>query len=266
MSNADISVIEIEHEGRSFVVAARSAIVGRASDAAVRVIHPLVSRHHCRIDLTADGAMIEDLSSANGTNVNGRAVDGAYKLVHGDVITLGKDGARLRVARAELAGRDLLTPSREDRTEAVDDADDVAQLDEATIVADDSSIADLSVIVPMSDMYSIVAPLDDGPPPPPRAKAPPPAKPKSTAEIATTPISPRAQRDAMRAIVPDVTVEVTPADSVPQRAIAALEPPSGQPVTKRSSTRIVLGVVLGFLVFSALAVFLDLATRMGGGK
>ncbi len=48
-----------------------------------------VSRLHCRLTRLGDGWMIEDLGSANGTNVNGEAVDGTAPLRAGDLIAIG---------------------------------------------------------------------------------------------------------------------------------------------------------------------------------
>lgn len=48
-----------------------SLTLGRASDNDVRLLHPVVSLHHARIDFAEDGASVIDLGSSNGTFVNG---------------------------------------------------------------------------------------------------------------------------------------------------------------------------------------------------
>jgi len=48
-----------------------------------------VSRLHCRLARLGDGWFIEDLDSANGTNVNGEAVVGTAQLRAGDLIAIG---------------------------------------------------------------------------------------------------------------------------------------------------------------------------------
>ena len=66
--------------------------VGRATRADFIVDAPLVSRLHCRLEADGDQLEVIDLSSTNGTFVNGKKVKRA-RLVSGD---------RLRVGRVEL--------------------------------------------------------------------------------------------------------------------------------------------------------------------
>jgi pSer/pThr/pTyr-binding forkhead associated (FHA) protein len=66
--------------------------VGRAPRADFVVDAALVSRLHCRLEAAADGLHVIDLSSTNGTWVNGKRV-GRARLIAGD---------RLRVGRVEL--------------------------------------------------------------------------------------------------------------------------------------------------------------------
>jgi pSer/pThr/pTyr-binding forkhead associated (FHA) protein len=67
--------------------------VGRAPQADFVVDAPLVSRLHCRIEAGEDQLEVADLSSTNGTFVNGKRVKRA-SLTSGD---------RLRVGRIELS-------------------------------------------------------------------------------------------------------------------------------------------------------------------
>src|SRR4051812_33200517 len=69
-----------------------SKTVGRAARADFVVEAALVSRLHCRLDAADDVLEVVDLSSTNGTFVNGKRVSRA-KLGSGD---------RLRVGRVEL--------------------------------------------------------------------------------------------------------------------------------------------------------------------
>ena len=66
--------------------------VGRAPRADFIVDAALVSRLHCRLEAGDDNLDVIDLSSTNGTYVNGKRVDRA-RLASGD---------RLRVGRVEL--------------------------------------------------------------------------------------------------------------------------------------------------------------------
>jgi len=66
-------------------------VLGRAPECEIFVDDTSCSRSHCRISLTPDGcaAAIEDLSSRNGTLVDGVPVQGRVALKDGSRITLG---------------------------------------------------------------------------------------------------------------------------------------------------------------------------------
>jgi DNA-binding winged helix-turn-helix (wHTH) protein len=64
-------------------------VIGRGPDCAVRVDAPKTSRHHARIVVTGEAAVLEDLGSKNGTSVGGRAIEGRTPLRHGDEIGIG---------------------------------------------------------------------------------------------------------------------------------------------------------------------------------
>ena len=66
--------------------------IGRAPGAEFVVDAPLVSRLHCRVTAGDDTVEVVDLSSTNGTFVNGKRIKRA------DL----KSGDRLRVGRVEL--------------------------------------------------------------------------------------------------------------------------------------------------------------------
>jgi DNA-binding winged helix-turn-helix (wHTH) protein len=59
---------------RRLSLATGENIVGRDETASVRLDHPMVSRRHARILVSAAGVIIEDLGSKNGTFINGRPV------------------------------------------------------------------------------------------------------------------------------------------------------------------------------------------------
>jgi pSer/pThr/pTyr-binding forkhead associated (FHA) protein len=81
---------------------------GRGPECHVRPNSELVSRQHCMLKVTADGALsIRDLGSANGTLVNGRRVVGERPLATGDVLQLGP--VILQVVDEEAPVSDILT-------------------------------------------------------------------------------------------------------------------------------------------------------------
>jgi DNA-binding winged helix-turn-helix (wHTH) protein len=64
-------------------------VIGRGPDCTVRVDTPKASRHHARIVVTGDAAVLEDLGSKHGTSVGGRAIEGRTPLRPGDEIGIG---------------------------------------------------------------------------------------------------------------------------------------------------------------------------------
>lgn len=70
-----------------------ATILGRSSDCHVTIEDPLVSRHHARIVLEGDRAVVYDLNSRNGVKLNGLALKEPTEL---------KDGDRLRIGTQEL--------------------------------------------------------------------------------------------------------------------------------------------------------------------
>jgi len=68
-------------------------IVGRASECALAMPHPSVSRQHCRIWRDGDRYLIEDLGSTNRTYLNGKPVTRA-ELRDGDQISVGNNAIK----------------------------------------------------------------------------------------------------------------------------------------------------------------------------
>src|SRR5205085_881929 len=56
-----------------------------------------VSWQHARVDSTAEGILLHDLKSTNGTYLNGRRIEGPERLRVGDRIQLGHTGPTLEV-------------------------------------------------------------------------------------------------------------------------------------------------------------------------
>ena len=67
----------------------RVATVGKASDNAVVLPCPRVSRHHCQISFSAKGWLLEDLKSTNGTYLNGSKIKSKVILNGGEQLKLG---------------------------------------------------------------------------------------------------------------------------------------------------------------------------------
>lgn len=72
------------------------AQVGRHPGLPVRVIHPTVSLVHAELRRKADGLELVDLSSRNGTFVNGKRVSGAELVNDADLLQFGAAAFRLQ--------------------------------------------------------------------------------------------------------------------------------------------------------------------------
>jgi DNA-binding winged helix-turn-helix (wHTH) protein len=75
--------------GRELSLGEGEHVLGRDDDVAVPLSSPTVSRHHARIVITGETAMLEDLESKNGTYVRGKAVTSPVQLTDGDRIRIG---------------------------------------------------------------------------------------------------------------------------------------------------------------------------------
>jgi DNA-binding winged helix-turn-helix (wHTH) protein len=82
-------------------------VLGREPDAAAWMDSPTVSRRHACIRVSAEGAVLEDLGSHNGTYVRGERVTEPVPLRDGDEIRLGSVVVTLRIGQAgETQSRD----------------------------------------------------------------------------------------------------------------------------------------------------------------
>ena len=99
--------------GRRVVVGQTGASIGRIAPADIILADAEVSRAHCRVDVGADGVVLTDLHSTNGTFVNGIAVRGAQRLDTGAIVRVGHHHLRYawrtrgEFLEAEQLDRDL---------------------------------------------------------------------------------------------------------------------------------------------------------------
>lgn len=66
-------------------------VIGRTSEATVRISSSRVSRRHARIVVTGGRAVLEDLGSKNGTYLRGHRIQEPVELSDGDEICFGRD-------------------------------------------------------------------------------------------------------------------------------------------------------------------------------
>ncbi|MEO1497573.1 MAG: FHA domain-containing protein [Planctomycetota bacterium] len=89
--------------------------VGRSSECSLRVGSDAISRKHCEFLRSADGVIVKDLGSRNGTIVNDEKIGQPTALKHGDVIKIGPLEFRFEM-EAELS--DLKLPKVDGVAEA----------------------------------------------------------------------------------------------------------------------------------------------------
>jgi anti-anti-sigma factor len=75
--------------GRLRTVPPAGATIGRSGDCDFRCACPSVSRHHARLEPTADGWIVADLDSRNGTRLNGRRLREPALVRPGDLLHFG---------------------------------------------------------------------------------------------------------------------------------------------------------------------------------
>jgi hypothetical protein len=75
--------------------------IGRSGECDLTIADMTVSRAHATLERTADGWLLTDLSSTNGTRVNGWRVRGRVPVKAGDVVSFGDARYSLRTAENE---------------------------------------------------------------------------------------------------------------------------------------------------------------------
>lgn len=77
------------HKGRAHALPYGDHIIGRGSEASIQLDDKDVSRRHARLEVGPEGVIIYDLGSKNGIFAAGEKVNGAAKVLHGDMIAFG---------------------------------------------------------------------------------------------------------------------------------------------------------------------------------
>ena len=85
----DAPICWLEWGPRRFPLGSGVHIIGRDPDVEVRLEASTVSRRHARLVVAADGVMLEDLGSKNGTRRGEDPVASAVHLLDGDAIHFG---------------------------------------------------------------------------------------------------------------------------------------------------------------------------------
>jgi DNA-binding winged helix-turn-helix (wHTH) protein len=85
----EVCALWLEWNGRRLPLNAGENIVGRDTDAGVRLDHASVSRRHARVVVVPTGAVLEDMASKNGTFVADQRVTAPVGIGDGDIVRFG---------------------------------------------------------------------------------------------------------------------------------------------------------------------------------
>jgi len=105
--------------------------VGRLPDNDIRIDNPAVSGHHSLVINILNDSFLEDLSSTNGTYVNGKLIK-KHALQHGDVVTIGHHQLRF----VETVAEDEEQDDEFARTMIIDSSQEALQKHAAKVSAD----------------------------------------------------------------------------------------------------------------------------------
>lgn len=86
---ATLVVIKGKPEGMEIPLKQGNFVIGRDKSCNLRPNNDLVSKTHCRFQLTESGVTLEDLGSTNGTMVNSNHIRSKVALSDGDEVTVG---------------------------------------------------------------------------------------------------------------------------------------------------------------------------------
>ena len=95
--------------GKTFAVTS-GAVIGRQADCDIPIPADEVSRHHARLKVTAEGVLVEDLGSANGTFVANQRVQQSALLKPGEELRL--DTVRFQLVAPGMDARQQSAPVR----------------------------------------------------------------------------------------------------------------------------------------------------------
>jgi pSer/pThr/pTyr-binding forkhead associated (FHA) protein len=84
-----LRIVQGRPQGKSMLFPRGEYVFGRGNECHVRPNSDWVSRQHCLLRVTAEGAFLRDLGSRNGTLVNGTRLLDERPLEHGDQVQVG---------------------------------------------------------------------------------------------------------------------------------------------------------------------------------
>jgi anti-anti-sigma factor len=149
------------------VLDANVVTIGRARDNTIAIASSAVSRYHARIEVVADGHVLTDLGSLNGTYINGERIKRVL-LSDNDRIEIGqytivfKEGS---AAAPQPATRSASadTAIGDDTREESGEAKDTRTMHETSIIAEDTDGSGTRIEVFQQPLQSMVHQVEDDP-------------------------------------------------------------------------------------------------------
>ena len=74
----------------------QTSVIGRAAEADLVLVHPEISRRHCRLVREGDNWFVEDLGSTNGTFIGSNRLTEPVRLEAGVPVRVGRTVLELR--------------------------------------------------------------------------------------------------------------------------------------------------------------------------
>jgi two-component system cell cycle response regulator len=87
---ACVTVLSGTSTGQVFKLSRSANVIGRGPDAQIRILDDGISRQHATIRVEGDSVVVEDLTSRNGTYLNGQRVTTPVPLKEGDKVQVGR--------------------------------------------------------------------------------------------------------------------------------------------------------------------------------
>jgi pSer/pThr/pTyr-binding forkhead associated (FHA) protein len=84
-----LRIVQGRPAGKSMLFPRGEYVFGRGTECHIRPNSDWVSRQHCLLRITAEGAFLRDLGSRNGTLINGTRLVDECQLEHGDQVQVG---------------------------------------------------------------------------------------------------------------------------------------------------------------------------------
>lgn len=103
-AEAPIATVRLVGDAGTFKTTLGTCIVGRGSEASIRINSKEMSRRHAQLVVRPTEITVEDLKSANGTKVNGVTVTAPTKVGDGDTVSFAAFKFRVEITRLDREG------------------------------------------------------------------------------------------------------------------------------------------------------------------